>query len=785
LLGFLVGDGCLTGKGVSAATGTRENHDRFVAWMRSRLPALHVNEYFHERSWYVGLSSNELADDERYGNRKTKWHRLLDELGLKTKARQKHVPRVIFQAAASTRNAFLAGLLDSDGCFAENSKGVAICFFSSVSNTLLEDMRRLCQLERISVNLRRHRVHLWNLERLQEVVGAKLVIKQIAGRRTAGASVGWVRREKVLTAIAAGESQRGFCERTGINRHALRHSFPLVKSSTASNAGIDLGDVRYFRIAAIERVTDQQFYGMSVADHHNLVGNGVVVKNCYQEQVMRILNRVGGIELADAYKCIKAISKKKEKIIAGYFDSYVQGAVERGVSEQLAKDLFELIKKFAGYGFNKSHSTAYGAVSYQTAYLKAHYPTEFMAALLTCGMEDSARISEHVDDVRRMGITIAPPDVNSSGAEFAVIGERQLSFGMEAIKGLGKQVVQAIADERRTNGFFKNIFDLAERLDPKILQKAVLEILIKAGALDSLGPNRAQHLAAVERAVSAAIARHQDKKRGQRNLFGDDDDAPAAGADATTAGGSLPDAPDWTHSQKLAGEKEVLGFYLTSHPLTQFADTLEQHVTHDNKQLGDLEDGTDVLLGGMIASIKKAITKKPSRNGHTKYVNFDIEDPTGLVRCIMWPEDYARLGEKVQPEAVVFVKGKVDRRGRDPNVIVNQLLTVDEADKQFTTQIAINFQRGLHGERELLRTREILQRYPGKTDVVLIVDSADPQTPDSHLRFVVNTPNQMKVSCSADLQTELTNVIGRAHFQLHTPPKQTRVRDFGSGGIGK
>lgn len=179
--------------------------------------------------------------------------------------------------------------------------------------------------------------------------------------------------------------------------------------------------------------------------------------------------------------------------------------------------------------------------------------------------------------------------------------------------------------------------------------------------LDSLGPNRAQHLTAVERAITGAASRQKDKARGQKSLFGGDDDA-ASNEPTSQAGGSLPEAPDWTHSQKLSAEKEVLGFFLTSHPLTQFSDKLSKHTTHDLKQIGDLEKGTELLVAGMIGSIKKAQTKKPSRNGHTKYVNFDLEDSTGIARCIMWPEDYARLGEKVQPEAIVFLKASIDRR---------------------------------------------------------------------------------------------------------------------------
>ena len=406
-----------------------------------------------------------------------------------------------------------------------------------------------------------------------------------------------------------------------------------------------------------------------------------------------------------------------------------------------------------------------------------------MAALLTCGMEDSERISEHTDDARRMGIKIVPADINTSEAEFAVVGENEVSFGMGAIKGLGGPVVAAIAAERQANGPFKDIFDLTERIDPKVLQKGALEILVKAGALDSLGPNRAQHMAAVERAVAGAAAMQKDKQRGQKSLFGGDDEppAPTAAAGAPANSGLLPDAPDWTHSQKLAAEKEVIGFYLTNHPLTQYSDKLDKHATHNNKQLGDLEDGTEVLLGGMIASIKKAQTKKPSRNGHSKYVNFDLEDPTGIVRCIMWPEDYARLGEKVQPEAVVFLKGKVDRRSREPNVIVNQLLTIEEADKNFTSQIAINFKRGLHSEREMTRAKQILETFPGKTDVILIIDTPDPNDAEQHFRFVLSTPSQFKVSCSSEMQTQLHDLLGREHIQLIVPPKQNRLREMGGG----
>ena len=495
---------------------------------------------------------------------------------------------------------------------------------------------------------------------------------------------------------------------------------------------------------------------------------GVMV---YQEQVMRILNRLGGIELSSAYQCIKAISKKKLAIIAKYRDEFLNGAESQGLDRGKAEELFGMIEKFAGYGFNKSHSTAYGAIAYQTAYLKAHYPTEFMAALLSCGMESSERITEHVDDARRMGITVEPPDVNQSEVEFTVLGDRRLAFGMGAIKGVGEQALQAIVEERLENGPFTDIFDLTERVDPKNLNRTTLEALIAAGALDSFGPNRAQHSLAVDRAVQAAAALHRDRQRGQQSLFGGDEETNDDGTPQTV---SLPDAPDWTRAEKLAAEKEVFGFYLTSHPLTECADMLDRYATHHNRDLVELEDGAEVFLGGMISSIRKAATKKPSRNGHTRYVNFDLDDPTGVVRCIMWPEEFSRMGESVVQEQICFVRGRVDRRGREPNVVVNQLLLPDDADKEFTRQLAIKFQRGIHTEYDMIQVRDVLHRFHGRTDVVLAVDTVVGEGDTAEPRRVMlATPADLRVSCGAELKAELTRILGVEHFQLHAGPKRS------------
>ncbi|SFH85054.1 DNA polymerase III subunit alpha [Planctomicrobium piriforme] len=546
---------------------------------------------------------------------------------------------------------------------------------------------------------------------------------------------------------------------------------------------------------------------------------GVMV---YQEQVMRILNRLGGIELASSYKCIKAISKKNHEIMGAYHEQFIAGAQTHGMAAEQAQEIWDLIAKFAGYGFNKSHSTAYGAIAYQTAYLKAHFPEEFMAALLSCGMESSERIFEHTDDARRMGIEILPPDVNTSEVEFGVVvvessvespvssarkGDkrksaaqpdsssstlnpqpstiRKISFGLGAIKGVGLAAMQAIVDERIARGPYKDIFDLCERVDPKLLSKGAMEALVKAGGLDRFGPSRPQHMLVIDRAVQGAAARQRDKARGQRSLFGEPT-ATGPGED-TQAPIAVPPAENWTHSQQLAYEKEVFGFYLTSHPLTEFADQIEGFTQHTTADLRNLGDGKEVLLGGMISSIKKATTKNPSRNGNSKYVNFDLEDPSGVVRCIMWPDQFAVEGEKVKADSIMLIKGRIDARGREPNVIVNKLMTIADAEKEFTKQVAILLKRGFHSEEDMKRVRDILGRYPGKTPVVVVVDTleASPangngsapngenaeegsETQSRRLRAFVATP--LQVSARAELKQELYAVLGEKGFRFQSIP---------------
>ena len=494
---------------------------------------------------------------------------------------------------------------------------------------------------------------------------------------------------------------------------------------------------------------------------------GVMV---YQEQVMLILNRLGGIELSSSYQCIKAIGKKKLAIIAKYREEFLDGSVANGMERKQAEDLFQMIEFFAGYGFNKSHSTAYGAIAYQTAYLKAHYPCEFMAALLSCGMESSERINEHMDDARRMEIEVQPPNVNQSLEEFGVDGKK-LTFGLNAIKGVGEGVTRALVAEREANGPYKSIFDLAERIDPKAMTKGALEILIKAGGLDSLDGTRAQQMAVVERAVQGAAAVHRDKASGQKSLFGDDEPEEAEVGEPVW---TLPEVPDWQHSQQLAFEKEVFGFYLTSHPLTEFSSVLNLYATHTVEDLHNIDEKAEVLLGGIINAVKMSATKKPSSNGHSRYANFDFEDVKGIIRCICWPEDYARYEEIIKPESICFIRGRAERRGREPNLIVNEIITIEDANRKFTEQVAVKFQSGMHSDEDVVRVHDVLKRHPGKCEVVLVIESFNQEDNNRPVRYVLTTPPELRVSGDPEVAAALQEVVGTTNVRLHGSRRRKR-----------
>lgn len=491
--------------------------------------------------------------------------------------------------------------------------------------------------------------------------------------------------------------------------------------------------------------------------------HGVMV---YQEQVMRILNRLGGIKLANAYSCIKAISKKKLEMIAKYREEFINGAHEQGMSKKEAEELFGLIEKFAGYGFNKSHSTAYALIAYMTAYLKAHYKVEFMAALLSSDItgrnfkrKDS--LVEHIEDCQRMEITVLPPDVNRSCSEFTVL-DGKICFGLSAIKGCGAAAAIALAAERAAHGPYRSIFDFCERLDPSTVNRTAIESLIKAGAFDSLGGHRSQVFAVIDRALQAGAAAATDRRSGQMGLFGDDDEQPETGST------NLPDLPPWDERERLTKEKEVLGYYLSSHPLAEHAKTLAAYCTHTTVEATELKHRSEAMLGGMLSSIKFSHTKNPKPGSPSRYAMFDLEDTEGMMRTIVWPEQFALYEQYIKPDAILAVRGAIDKRpgSEEANFIVNEIIPLENLASRYTRGVRIRVIEDAHGPKTLEVLHEILRGYPGNCDLELSLCLTDGSRVSCKCEGT-------KLSVNPEMQARVDQLLGPGNFRLITSSPST------------
>jgi DNA polymerase-3 subunit alpha len=493
--------------------------------------------------------------------------------------------------------------------------------------------------------------------------------------------------------------------------------------------------------------------------------HGVMV---YQEQVMRIINRLGGIALSNAYTCIKAISKKKLPLIAKYREEFVAGAKKLGLNEKKSSELFGMIEKFAGYGFNKSHSTAYALIAYMTAYLKAHYPVEFMAALLSCDIpgrnfKSKDALVEHIEDCRRMNIDVIPPDVNQGDADFRVADGR-IHFGLSAIKGCGGGAADAIVAARTEGGPFTSIFDFCERIDPSLCNRSTIESLIKAGAFDALGGHRAACMAVLDRALQSGAAAAADRRSGQKGLFGDDEEE-----DAATGSTSLPDMPPWSEKEQLTQEKEVLGYYLSSHPLAEFEARLRMPGVDSSKSLPGKAHRDEILMGGMLAAIKFSHTKNPRPGSvHTKYAMWDLEDLDGITRCILWPEQFAEYGQLVQADAILGLRGKIDRRpgAEETNVIVDELLPLADLTERLTSGLIVRIDEQQHGERGLEQLREIMRGYPGTKSLRLRLDLASGDR--------VFLDSGRKIDITTELRERIDALLGPGCVSIQAAPPKLR-----------
>ncbi len=431
----------------------------------------------------------------------------------------------------------------------------------------------------------------------------------------------------------------------------------------------------------------------------------------YQEQVMRIANVLAGFSLAEADVLRKAVGKKDAELIRRELGRFVERAVAQGHPRRLAEDLAAQIETFGRYGFNKSHAVAYSILSYQTAWLKAHHPAEFMAALLSSEIGDTDRVVSYINEARELGLEVLPPDVNESGFKFTVVGDRRIRFGLGAVRNVGWGAIESIIEARRS-GRFTSLADLAERIDLRLCHKRVLESLIAAGACDSLGGHRRQLSEALDRVLAEAQLRQQEREAGQGSLFGE-----GAGGERP-APAPLPDVPPWSEAERLAREKEVLGFFISGHPLERFRREVELFGTRTTATLHQWSE-QPVALAAVVTAVRRLVSKKSGK----EYARLTVEDFHGTAEAIVFPEAWAKLNRIVQPDRALLLQGGYSPRDRGEDrapFVVEAARPLEELMPAGAVGLSLRWRAPAAPPPEVVReVAALCRRHPGPAPVYI------------------------------------------------------------------
>ena len=427
----------------------------------------------------------------------------------------------------------------------------------------------------------------------------------------------------------------------------------------------------------------------------------------YQEQVMRIAQKLAGISLAEADVLRKAVGKKDAELIRKELGKFVEKAVALGHDRKIINEIAAQIETFGRYGFNKSHSVAYSILSYQTAWLKKHFPAEFMAALLSSQIGDTDSVVKYINEARDIGLEVLPPDVNESNYKFTVIADNRLRFGLGAIRNVGKSAIESIITAR-SSGPITSLFDLCNRVDLRLCNKRVLEAMIHSGALDGLGGHRAQLMAALDTAIREASLAQEDTASGQGSIFGDMLGATSKPAHQTT----LPNIPAWGESERLANEKAILGFYTSGHPLEPFRTECELFSTHSVSDLGTWSP-EPMALCCVITSIKRQTSKKTG----AEFARLTIEDFSGSSEVLVFPEAWSVIHDQVKADVPTVMKGGYSRRdeGADnPTFIVESVSKLAEKRTNGQVAVAIQLGGGSAIDPEVMRdVHDVVHAHPG------------------------------------------------------------------------
>jgi DNA polymerase-3 subunit alpha len=438
----------------------------------------------------------------------------------------------------------------------------------------------------------------------------------------------------------------------------------------------------------------------------------------YQEQIMQLAQNLAGYSLGEADLMRRAMGKKKKEEMAKHEEKFVNGAVGRGIQEDKAQRIFTLMAQFADYGFNRSHSFAYAYLAYQTAYLKAHHPTHFYAAVLSNEIANTAKLARYIGEMKTFEIELLPPDVNSSHEGFTPVG-KAIRFGLAAIKGLGSSAVQMIISAREEGSSFRSIYDFAERVDQRAVNRRVLESLIKSGAFDGAAPNRASMMAVLDKAIEYGARAQRDKLSGQTGLF----------ADAMTAAveePALPSVPPWSKKESLALEKEALGFYASGHPLEDYAEAIKGLTRFDNGNIEEAAHGDQVALGGIILDLATKTTKKGDR-----FALFRLEDQYGAVKVVCWPEQFNRYKSLLQSDEIVLVRGRLelsDEGGAGATIVVQEIHQLERARSSAARAIVIKMPERSVTAKGLAALGDLISKHQGSAAVLLQVETDDGMT---------------------------------------------------------
>ena len=454
---------------------------------------------------------------------------------------------------------------------------------------------------------------------------------------------------------------------------------------------------------------DHQLLEPILKDTHGII--------LYQEQVMQIVHKLAGFSLSQADLLRRAISKKDPEVIQQQRKQFVQGCESHNsIDKRIADKVFNLIEYFSNYGFNKSHSAAYALISFRTAYLKAHFPVEFMAALLTSERDNTDKVAQYIEECRRMGISILPPDVNESFAHFTVV-EKSIRFGLVAVKNVGKGAIDSIVIARKKLGAFSSLYDFTEHVDLRLVNRKVTESLIKCGAMDSFKLHRSQMTAMLDHALEVAGVLQKDRLNGQFSLFDDfqaDDKFKAHFQE-------VPQIKEWPESQLLAFEKELLGFYISSHPLARYEKSLKLYTTSTTQTLGQLHDGDEASIGGIITKAKYTFTKR----NNEKMAILRLEDLKGTVEVLVFPRTFKNAEKNIAEDVIVFIKGRVNLREDTPKIIAEEVLPLEEARKKYTQALSIELITTALEKETLSKLNEILRKHRGQTPVYINFTTPD------------------------------------------------------------